>query len=206
MYKHYLYKLFLLEFISLFSKQKNYVLRKKIASLIIKTNFNTELDKLGEILKQIIPDAEDMKKISLFISNYLNEHRDKKKLLENIKLTRFNFDITELEKFRSMDKKDLKKELHRLSKKIIIFGTPKYTDFENYLMACSTRKDPSGYCKKQKLIISHKEVDKYIDILAEDILNPIKSKWIFSNILIEKIITYFKFIKRPFETIQITLE
>lgn len=206
MYKHYLYKLFLLEFISQFNKQKNNTLRKKIANLIIKTNFNTELDKLGETLKNMIHDVEDMKKISLFISNYLNNHRDKKKLLENIKLTRFNFDIIELEKFKTMNKKELKKELYILSKKVVISGTPQYTDFENYLIACSTRKDASGYCKKQKLIMPHKEIDRYIDILAEDILNPIKSKWIFSNILMEKIITYFKFIKRPFESIQITLD
>lgn len=206
MYKHYLYKLFLLEFISLFSKQKNNTLRKKIANLIIKTNFNTELDKLGEMLKNIIPDTEDMKKISLFISNYLNEHRDKKKLLENIKLTRFNFDIIELEKFKSMTRKELKKELYKLSQKIITSGIPKYTDFENYLMACSTRRESSGYCAKKKLIMPRKEIDRYIDILAEDILNPIKSKWIFSNILMEKVITYFKFIKRPFESIQITFD
>ncbi len=217
-YKHFLYRLFLLEFITMFSKQKNNSLRKKIKSLIVKTNFSTESVKLLSKLKDIISDMEDMKKIGLYISNYRDEHHDKKQLLQDINITRFNFDVIEMEKFKNMDKDKLKKELHKLSKKIIVAGTPKYADFENYLMSCAAqyaaskvkgaknKKGERGYCKKQKLIMPKDKIDKYIDVLAADIMNPIKSKWIFSSIFIEKVISYFKFIKRPFEVIRISLD
>jgi len=69
--------------------------------------------------------------------------------------------------------------------------------FSNILSECSTE----DYCHKRKLIISKKHFDKLIDILADDILNPLKDNILFNTIFIEKSINYFKFIKRPSELI-----
>ena len=205
-YKHYLYNLFLLEFITMFNKKKNTALRSKIKILIVKTNFTNDIDELGDELKKIIIDTKDMHIISLYISNYLHKHHDKKKLLESINLTKFNFDIALLEKYKELGKNALKTELNKLSKKIICPGIPKYTKFNNILIPCNSPGINRGYCSHKKLIVPKNKLKDYIDILASDILNPIKSKWIFSSIFIRKIITYFKFIKRPFEKITIILE
>lgn len=206
-YKHYLYNLFLLEFITLFNKKKNDALRTTIKSIIVKTNFTDDIDELGDNLKKIVHDSKDMQRISLYISNFLNKHHDKKKLLESINLTRFNFDVILLDKLKSMDRIELKAELSKLSKKIICVGKAKYTGLENILIPCSTHDSgiQKGYCSKKKLIVPSDKLKTYIDILASDILNPMKSKWIFSSIFTEKVITYFKFIRRPFEIIQILL-
>ena len=206
-YKHYLYNLFLLEFTTMFNKQKNESLRLKIKKLIIKSNFTKDTNKIDDKLREMIYDNNDIYNLSIHISNYLNKHRDKKILLKVINDTKFNFDIVLLEKYRNMDKETLKKELHKLSKKIICVGVPKYTDFNNILVPCdsSFENKNRGYCKHKKLIIPSNKLKNYIDILASDILNPIKSKWLFSSIFNEKILSYFKFIKRPFESINIII-
>ena len=44
-----------------------------------------------------------------------------------------------------------------------------------------------------------------LNIFAADIMNPVKEKWLFSNILIDNVISYFKFIKRIDEHIYIDI-
>ena len=36
--------------------------------------------------------------------------------------------------------------------------------------------------------------------------NPIKSKWIFSNVFNDRVISMFKFIQRPFERIDVSFD
>ena len=225
LYKHFLYRLFLLEFINVFNTQKNNVLRKKIKKLLMKLEFDIK-NKKSKItsnnyeniyveLKNLIENEEDFKKINIFISDYLNNHHDKLKLFEKINFTKFNFDIYILQNLKNKNKEYIKKELYKISKKIITINdsislrsskdTKSSTnlEFENFLTICS-EKSTKNYCKNNKLIVPKNKLDKYIDILASDILNPFKSKWVLSSIFTEKVINYLKFIKRPYETIVIS--
>ena len=80
-------------------------------------------------------------------------------------------------------------------------------EFENTLTICSEKNVKNkfkNHCKNNKLIIPKNKFDIYIDILASDILNPFKSKWILSSIFTEKNINFLKFIKRQYETIVIS--
>jgi hypothetical protein len=213
-YNHYMYQFMLLEFVSLFGKHKNNPLRNKIKLLILKTNFNTQLEKFSVKIKELIDNSGDLKKISLFISNYLHGSRDKKKLINQINIVRFNFDVIIMKKLKNMNISDLVKELKLLSKKIIVVGKEpnffdKFYEFDNAFVACSAapKQDIQNmkHCKKKKLIIPKTKYDEYIEILAADILNPIKSNWIFSGIFSSKIMNYFKFIYRPYEYIDIEI-
>jgi len=214
-YNHYMYQFMLLEFVSLFGKRKNDPLRKKIKLLILKTNFNTQLDSFSVTLKELIDNTEDLKKISLFISNYLHGDKDKKNLINQINMVRFNFDVAIMRKLKNMDMPTLVKNLKTLSKKIItvakepsFLNTEGY-EFDNAFVACSAAPKQDirdmKQCKSKKLIIPKNKFDAYIEILASDILNPIKSNWIFSGIFSSKIMSYFKFTYRPFEYIDIEI-
>ena len=61
------------------------------------------------------------------------------------------------------------------------------------------------YCHNNKLKIDKKKLSEYIELFASDLLDPLKEKYMFDIITSEKILNYFKFIKRPYENIEIII-
>jgi hypothetical protein len=62
------------------------------------------------------------------------------------------------------------------------------------------------YCKKRKFIIEKKKLNELLEIMAADILNPVKEKWIFNSVFTDNVITFFKFRQRPNEFITVAIE
>lgn len=210
LYKTYLYQLLILQFINIFNKQKNVSLRKKIVVTLIKTNFNsiTSRDDLKTLLDQIEKEygQNDVLKLKKLISKYFVNHQDKAKLIEEINQSEFSFDKVLLEKLKKMEYSDVLTELKVISKTIVKIGDvdKKSFIFPNILMSCDT-KSKLGYCVENKLIMSKKDLDLYLDLIAKDITNPFKKKWIFNEIFTTKYIEFFKFMRRPNETIKIEI-
>ena len=63
----------------------------------------------------------------------------------------------------------------------------------------------SPYCKNKKLMIKKHKLKELVTILASDILNPIKSKYIFSPVFVKNTIDYFKFTIRKNESITVRI-
>lgn len=76
----------------------------------------------------------------------------------------------------------------------------KINTFPNIYKTC-VKKPDIEYCFGSKLILTKKNYDLYVDIFSSDIQNPLKSKIIFSPILTDSVINYFRFIKFPRENI-----
>jgi hypothetical protein len=213
-YKYYQYQLLLMEFMNLFSKQRNNKIRDQINSLIMKTNFATQLPDFYIGLRGIVEDNNDLKKIIAFIDNIVNGEWSKKELIANIKETTFNFDNVELDKLRKLSRSDLKEALTKIANSITVktdniskyLSSSKNADFQfpNIFVVCKDRQN--GYCQGKKLIIEKDQFDKLIDILVQDLQNPLKAKWIFSNVFNDRVISMFRFIQRPFERIDISFE
>lgn len=201
LYKYYLYQLVLLQYIKIFSKSRNITMRKKLISGIIKVNLNNNLNQLKEIIADL--DVEDSNKMKKILARYIS-HREKKTLINDIHESYFDFDRVILEKYKVMSYNDVVKDLHRLSKSFVKFGNidkmPKF-QFTNMLDTCSGQD--VDYCSGNKFIISKKDLDNVLSVLAQDIANPLKWKWIFNNVFIEKTVNYFKFIRRKNEHITI---
>lgn len=222
-YNNYLYQLLLLEFMTLFNKQKNKTLRLKLKKLIVKTKFNKQnsMEKFETNLKNLIinsksreslniTESEDILKIRNQVMDYLNSEFFRKgkikELLQMIDKTDYNFDKVLYEKIKKYPFDKLKKELKKISKKFITLSSksPKIEEFPNMFISCSLLKDKNQeYCKRKKLIIERKKFDELIEIMAADMKNPMKEKWLFSSLMLDKVITFFKFIRRPFEDIYI---
>jgi hypothetical protein len=208
-YKYYQYQLLLMEFMSLFSKQRNNKVRDRINVLIMKTNFATQLPDFYIGLREIVEDNNDLKKNIAFIDNIVNGEWAKKELIANIKETTFNFDNVELDKLRKLPRSELKKALIKIANGITIKtdNIPKYLSnfqFPNIFVVCKDSHD--GYCQGKKLIVEKKSFEHLIDILVQDLHNPLKAKWIFSNVFNDRVISMFRFIQRPFERIDISFE
>ncbi len=203
MYEYYLYNLVLLHLISIFNSQRNTVLRKKIILILSKTDFNKNIENVREFLKEV-EDPEDSNKLKKIIGRYITHHHDRKQMIFDIDNTYFNFDRISLEKMKHMPVKKVNEELHKLSKSFVKIGkiNRKNFKFPNILVTCNN-KNPASYCDKDKLIIDKEKLDDILDIIAYDIINPSKWKWIFSSIFIDKFVDYFKFIRRKNENITI---
>lgn len=211
-YKYYQYQLLLMEFMSLFSKQRNNKIRDQINSLIMKTNFATQLPDFYIGLRDIIEDNTDLKKVIAFIDNIVNGEWNKKELIANIKETTFNFDNVELDKLRKLNRTDLRKAITKIANNITVktdnitkyLGPGSDFQFPNIFVVC--KDNQNGYCQGKKLIIEKSQFDHLIDILVQDLQNPLKAKWIFSNVFNDRVISMFRFIQRPFERIDISFE
>lgn len=205
-YQYYMYKLVILQFINIFNRQQNKPLRKKLLSTLAKTNFDKDMSKLREFIKSI-DDVEDMQKIKKIIARFINEHHNKRRLVSDINGTLFNFDKVKLEKLKRLDYKLVVKELQKIAKTFVVIGNIKLKKFEfpNILMPCGqvTKKDNANYCAGNKFIMTKQQLNNILDIIAYDITNPSKWKWIFNSAFIEKSVDYFKFIRRGSETIKV---
>lgn len=205
-YDYYLYHLVLLHCINIFNNQRNTSLRKELAKVLLKTNFNENLETVREFILKI-EDPEDVHKLKSIISRYVVEHHDKKKMIADITNAYFNFDKVELERIKKMKASEVNKHLHKLASKFVTYGTYKGDKFPNMFVACNTNyKGQVGYCKGNKLIIEKQRLNEILDILSHDIVNPTKWKWLFNSIYIEKAIDFFKFIRRKNETITVLFE
>ena len=201
MYDYYIYYIFLIHIIKIFNNERDTKTRKNINSMIIKNNFDKDMSSIKDFIKDI-KDDDDRVKIKNLISKYLADHHDKKKLLDDIAISYFNFDRLKLEKFKNMPVKNVKSELYELSKQFVKIGSiPKNFKFPNILVTCKGKD--INYCSDNKLIIEKNKLDEIIDILSHDIINPTKWKWLFNSIFIEKYVQYFKFIRRKNETIEV---
>ena len=205
-YQYYMYELIILQFISIFNSQKNTTLRKKLLSVLAKTNFDKSMKDLRNFIEDI-EDAEDRQTIKNIVGRFINNHHNKRRMVEDISHTYFNFDKVQLEKLKRMEYKKVVKELHRMAKKFVKIGDIKSKKFQfpNILMPCGqvSKKDSASYCSGSKFILKKQQLNNILDIIAYDITNPSKWKWIFNSAFIEKAVDYFKFIRRGPETIKV---
>ena len=186
-----------------FTKNRNMKKRaliKKILSKDIKKNLSEALSKINDA----VGDKDDVKKIKKMISNYINIHQDKQYLLNQVMKERYFFDDMDLNKIREMNSKDSKNMIYKISKNLVYISDKKIDTFPNVYKSCSEKIDVD-YCRNSKLILPKKSYDNYVDIFSSDIRNPLKSKIIFTPLLSDSVINYFRFIRYPRETIFVSI-
>ena len=134
--------------------------------------------------------------------------KNKSLLVDSFNLDYYNFDRIILEKVKDGNIKDFKNYLKKLAlgSSVQLSEVSKSSSkfiFPNIINTCDESKD-SPYCSKSgKLLVSKKNFETYIDIFASEL----KSN--YSNILISgqilPVISYFKFIHRPNQLIDVTI-
>jgi hypothetical protein len=214
LYKKYLYRMFQIEFIRYFDKDRNKTMRSKIYDAVKKGG-----DPRERIEKLLVDYKDDAARIGEQISMFYTERNDKKLLLEDIKSSVYRFDRTTLvqimknsddywaNKVVDQDKqhKAIADQLRKISKVFIKVGTPKLnkTEYLNVLTSCSDEAAGDTFCDKKRLIVPADRYDDYINLFADDLLNPLKSPYIMALIFMENVIDEFRFQKRPGEQIYI---
>jgi hypothetical protein len=206
LYNTYLYKLIVLEFITIFNKDKNNKLRLIIKKILLR-NLNNNYDDIIDCIKDCLSDISDFDKIKSQLYDYINVHHSKNLLLKSIDSTNYKFDRESYECIKKLPIDKIYNELLKISKKIVTIGSIdniKDFNFPNMFVSCNNdKKHVQQYCKKNKIIISADRLKSILKILVSDILNPFKEKWLFSPVFTDNIINILKFIKRQDEFITV---
>ncbi len=215
LYNNYIYQLLVLEFIQLFNKHRNLKIREQVKRLIMKTDFKQStvglIEKLSDvILKGFDKDSTalvaDIEKIKAQIVDFiLSGDISKTKLLKSIDSEYYNFDMILVERLKRMPSKDVLVHLKRLSSGIVTSsGSINNKDFvfPNILQSCNGSKT-LGYCSNGKLIISKDNLNRYLEVLSDQIKNPFVEKYLFSPLFQNSLIDYFLFNRNSNETIEI---
>jgi len=209
-YNYYLYQLVILQYMEYFNSQRNNKLRKVILGFMSKINLNASTLNIKDIMDNL-ESYEDKNKLKNILSKYILDHHNKKTLIDDIENHNFDFDKEEFNKIKTMPLNQLVFELKKIGKdlfKITDTKNIKNFIFPNILVSCNKKNqsnDKMSYCDKEKFMISKENFDSLINALAHDMLNPLKTKWLFNNIFIQKTIDFFKFIYRKNEYITVEM-
>ena len=205
LYTNHLYQLYVLEFANYLSRERNEAIRKQIRDLIESTDFRKDTDGLRKELREILKDyPADLKKINDQLRWLYHIRFDKPRLYSLMEDTVYEFDRTILNKLKRLDGQELVDSLVELSSEFCIqrdIDTTKI-QFPNIFVPCTDSKDNTGICEKRKLIVNRPITD-LAELLAADLKNDLKSRYIFESLYTDTIVNYFHFDRYPDEIITI---
>jgi hypothetical protein len=211
LYHTNIYQLFLLEFVNYMEQERNEELRKQIMTLISVSDFKHNLLEFQKNLKDIImkntngtpqTNKNDYLMLQAQLSEFYSMQYDEKLLIANINMTVYEFDRISMNKFKNLGFNSLKTELKKIVGEFATEGKiEKSINFSNVYLPCSYTISATGnqnsinYCDKRQLIIDPAvvKIDDLVSILAYDILNPLKVRYMFSGIFTDNVISYFNF-------------
>ncbi len=201
-YNNNLYKLIILHFIDLWSKEKNKSIRDKIVSVISKSKGN--FSELNTIKSSI--SIDDKRQLDFIINSYMT-HGNKHQFINDLNNLQFDFDRISLNKL--LEKDDIYDGLQKMSKNFveIVSNINTIKDFPNILKTCNNNKksdkDELTYCKDKKIKITKNKLDRILRVLAYNLKNDITKKYLTSYIYINSVINSFEFSKNIEEEILI---
>ncbi len=205
LYDNYLYQLFMLEFINYTEKERNVELRKLIRDVLSKTDFRRKIfeaqRELRVLLKQYTTDSVTIQsQIAWAFHN-----GDKRGLFDTIDSTVYEFDKMTINRLRKLPLEAMRVELRKIVSEFTTQSplTESKLLVPNIYLPCEYTTNVE-YCKGKRLVMETAMLNSYVDILASDLVNPIKYKYLTSGLFTDNIIDYFKFDQYAGEIITIT--
>jgi hypothetical protein len=213
LYRNYLYQLLVLEFIQMFNRHRNTKVREQIKRLFLRTDFKQPTAALIESVQTTVLQGfdknvmlmTDVEKIKGQIVDWLLSGAPKKDLLRAIDSEYYSFDMVLVERLKRMPRKQIHEQLRKLAGQFVEVGQvdQKNFHFPNILTSCQGLKgEAPGYCRRGRLVISRQDLDRYLEVLADQIKNPFVEKYLFSPLFQTSMIDYFSFTRRPNEVIE----
>ena len=198
----------IIEFINYVGNQRDISIRNSILSSIteekelttILKDYPNDLRKIEQIIRSVIKQQKKKTPEHDIYKEHIFSMSDAKKIIES---SVFGFDNKQFIKMSNMDYDGVLNELTLIFDTLTVNEEPRFTtEFPNIMAPCSTN---ASYCNNGKLMIKKKKLNKILQIMATDILNPYKSKYIFNPMFTGNIINNLKMTMRKDENITITL-
>lgn len=203
LYNNYQYQLLVVEFVNYLDKERNAELRGKLMTLIADTNFKKDLAKFrGDLRRLMSAHVADYNLLQSQVNEFYHSGANKNNLRDVIAGTLYEFDRITLTFLRSLDINTRITELRKIVSSFAVTGTPSVTDFPNIYLPCEEMGTVgASYCSGSRLILQ--DLDKYVNVLAVDIGDDLKSSYLMNNIWMDSIIDVFGFTKVSTEVITI---
>jgi hypothetical protein len=205
LYNNYIYQLFVIEFINYLDRERNKEMRSAIKKLIEETNFKKDVHIFRREMMRLL--GEYPSDMSIFNDNFIvfyYVHYNKARLISDIDSTVFEFDRVTMNKLKKLPRDEMKAELKEIAKTFSVqkdFDTSNI-DFPNIYLPCGDIQDETGYCEKSKLMVN-RDIDDLIDILATDIMDDLKAKYLMTALFGDNILNVLKFTQHPTEIVTI---
>lgn len=205
LYNNYTYQLFVIEFVNYLNNERNQELRGKLKKLITDTNFKKDVSafrrEMRALLKQFPADYNILQNQLI---GFYHTYFDKTSLLEQINTTVYDFDRVTMNRLKSLPRAEMKTELKKIAESFSVQRDFDSTGvkFPNIYMPCGEMSEQTGYCEGRKLIIN-RPMDDFVDILATDLMDELKSNYILNNIFMDVVVDQFSFARVPTEIITI---
>lgn len=195
LYNNYIYQLFVIEFINYLDRERNQEVRAKIRSLVEGTNFRKDIAPFQRDIRALLKDyPNDNAIIQQQLIVFYYSHFNKTEFFERVNSTVYEFDRVTLNKLKKLPRDEMKHELKEIAK---TFSVQKDFDttgikFPNIYLPCVDMSDDTGYCDKNKLMIN-KNIDDLVDILANDIMDGLKAKYLLTALFGDNLIDPLQF-------------
>lgn len=206
-YETHQYTLFLIEFVNLLTGERNKVIRGKLAAEIDRIVLPRGIGQLKRSFRCILKDWSDDLAIimSLIAAASLSGTITRAVLHQIIDSEVYEFDNITISSLRSLDDKTLRNTLMTIVQKFVVEvdKLPDIIEFPNVFGSCSTSRPDgttAGYCSRKKLMINV-PLAGLVDILAADLKNPLKSKYLLNGMWLETTLNWFDFHTNPDERV-----
>ena len=199
LYKNYSFQLLKLELFNKLNKEKNTEIREQIYNILRSDKFIGTIDLSFKAINKLIKNyPEDYNLIIKVINNYLLEFKfNINDLIFKLDKMSFLFDRTLIYNIKNSPKEEGMKLLKECLSDIIIIEDIKIEEMPNILVPCG--KTHSSYCRQNKLILPTGLLDKYVEIMVDDIKNELKLLEYIYYFETYEIINHFKFIEKDSE-------
>jgi len=203
LYNNYKYQLLVLEFVTYLESERNTTVRAEISKLLLATNFKKDTRELMNSLHKLLANVpNDFNLIQKQLSEYYYVHQNKTKLQDDIAGSVYEFDRLTLNRLRGMPVGEIVNQLRSICKNFVTereFDTSGLK-FPNIYLPCSAAEN--DYCADGKLLLNT-SLEEYIDILAHDVKDDLRSKYLVSGVFADTVLSYLQFTIVPTETITI---
>lgn len=205
LYDNYAYQLFTIEFVNYLNNEKNKTLRGALIKLIRETDFKGNAEAFRASLRKLLAGfPADYAVMQQQLAAFHKSNFDKPSLFEQIEKSTYDFDRAIINRLGTLTAAELRAELMTLSKEFAVQTSFDTTGikFPNIYMPCAELIEKTGYCVGKKLMIN-KPLDEFVDLLAADLKNELKSKYLLDSVWADTVIDYLNFTKYPSELITV---
>jgi hypothetical protein len=203
LYNNYLYQLFVLEFVNYLNAEYNIEVREACVKLIQNTNFKQDSGEYRFALKKIIPNASDFNTVINIITAIYTTQITKKEIIDEFESIKYEFDRMTLNRLKKLSRDELRTELKLIANEFSVQRDfdPSNIKFPNIYIPCGDSKDVN-YCDGKKLIIN-RPLDDFVDLLAADLSDDLKSKYLLNSFSSDNVLDFLSFAQHPNEQISI---
>jgi len=196
LYSLYVYQLFVFEFVNFVSAERATKLRKTIKAAVLKLGKGAALSALYAVGDSL--SHEDSTIFRSLVDNAFVAVFDHAKFEAAMDAAVFDFDMTTIKRLRALALSDRTEAIASIADNFAVESAGEIEgEFPNIYIPCSAAaKNTTDYCDRQQLRLFNTTITEMSSLLAADLSNELKVKYMFSGLFTSNAVEFFDFERR----------